>query len=48
MDREIGHKANTVKSRVQVADRQVFIVKFFQLCRMFENFHRTQRKYTHL
>lgn len=41
MDRYVMEKKTTaVKSRVQEVDRQVFIVKCFQIHHLFENFHR--------
>lgn len=50
MDRYMMEKKQqtAVKSRVQGIDRQVFIVKFFQIHHLFENVHRIQEKYTHL
>lgn len=42
MDRYMMEKKQqtAVKSRVQGIDRQVFIVKFFQIHHLFENVHR--------
>lgn len=38
VDRWISDKANITKSKSQIVDRQVFIVKFFQLCHIFGKF----------
>lgn len=40
----ISDEANTVKSRIQVVGRQVFAVKFFPVCCMFEDFRRIEEK----